>query len=660
MKLAQIAINRPLGDLFYYTIPDDLDVFVFQRVAVNFAGRDVVGFVMDIVDEDDVKDELEGITLKTIAGVIDSIPIIDERIVEIAQWMTRFYLGYFGEVISAITPSAKNPGTYKHKIPDTLQMPTLTDEQNNVYNLIKSKSDEQKVFLLHGVTGSGKTEVYKHLVKDVLNNNQSAIILIPEISLTPQTLERFYESFGKSVAVYHSRLTQNQRFGEWMRSLNGDARVVIGPRSAVFAPVKNLGLIIIDEEHEGSYKAQRSPRYHARQVAFHRIRTEGGIMVLGSATPQVESYYFAKQGVFQLVELKNRYGNIEIPKVEIVDLKKETAGNSIISKQLLLKSMQVLKDKKQVIFFLNRRGYSPVLICKDCGYTFTCPNCDVSLTFHKQQGKLMCHHCEHQQDIPTFCPECKGYNLNELGSGTEKLEATLELMFPNYRIARMDLDTTKKKGSFLKILTGMKKGEIDILVGTQMIAKGHDIAGVQLVGALLPDIILAIPDFRSSERAFVLLTQVIGRAGRRQIRGNAIIQTYMPEHYSIRIAAEQDYKKFFDIEIEKRKDFDYPPYTRMGRIVVRGLTRNKVLGFVNDVKPFIKRLKRHLKEINILGPVSCPIEKLNNQYRYHIILKAKNSQLINTAMLNIREFFRNGKYHTHTNIELDVDPINLV
>ncbi len=660
MLIAEIAINVPLDNNFYYRIPEELKVKILQRVSVNFGGRETIGYIIKIIDEKDVKEKLAGIKIKDILKIIDDDPILNEEVIETAQWISRFYVSPFSEALFAISPSAKNPKKYSHPYSFTGKLAELNVEQLLAYNEIEKFLGKPETFLIHGITGSGKTEIYKHLVKKALDLGKSSIILIPEIALTPQNLERFYESFGDEVSIYHSKLTQNEKLGEWLKALKGKSHVVIGPRSAVFSPVENLGLIVIDEEHADSYKSNNSPRYHARQVAYRRAKTLGATLVLGSATPQIETYYYSLKKEIHLIELKNRYGNIKLPSVKIIDMKDKAEEKSLISIELLKDMMETLKSKKQVLLFLNRRGFSPVLICKDCGYVFNCPNCNVSLNYHKTLGKIICHHCGHAQNHPDICPSCGNSDISELGSGTEKLESMVESFFPNYRIERMDLDTTRKRNSHLEILGKIKNREADIIIGTQMVAKGHDIAGIQLVGVILPDIILNIPDFRSMERTFILLTQVIGRAGRRDVQGEAIIQTYLPDHYSITTAAKQDYSEFFRIEIEKRRLFNYPPFKRIGRLVIRGENQGKVIEFVQKLKEYINNTIKLSPGTQILGPVSCPIEKLKNNYRYHIIIKSNYINEINKDIRVIKEFFKISSFSRHLYLEIDIDPVSLV
>ncbi len=660
MRLAEVAVNVPFEKTFHYILPEGMEPLPYARVEVDFKNRRTEAFVVRVLDESELTEDLSGVQLKTVNRIIDKEPVADRSTVEIAEWMSRYCLSPFGETLFAITPSAYRPARKEEPYYFTGEIAELTAEQDEAYRAIRETLGAHSSYLLHGVTGSGKTEVYKKLAADAIAAGRSVIILIPEISLTPQTLERFRISFGDEVALYHSRLTPGERLSEWNRALKGEAKVMIGPRSAIFAPMRDLGLIIVDEEHEPSYKSQNSPRYHARQVAFFRSKRENATLVLGSATPQVETYYHAKQGFIRLVELKNRYQTPAMPSVEIVDIKAEEKNNRTLTSPLFLELLKTLEKKKQALLFLNRRGFAPSLVCESCGFTFECPNCDVALTLHKSDKHIECHHCGYTTGVPARCPNCESQALKEIGSGTERLETLLAEQFPNANVVRVDADTTRKKGSFHDTWDEVKSGRADIIVGTQMVAKGHDIAGLQLVGAILPDITLSLPDFRSSERAFILLTQVIGRAGRRSEIGRAVIQTYMPENYAITAAAKQDYAAFYEVEIKKREAFGYPPFSRIGRVVFRGRERDKLTEFVRALQPEAGKLQAANREVKILGPVSCPMEKLNNQYRYHIIIKSQNVSAILGVMNAVKDFFRADKNSRNLHIELDLDPTNMI
>ena len=657
---AEVAVNVPVDDLYYYSIPQGMNVKLLQRVIVDLRGRHETGFVIRISDYNSIPDKIKGLKIKPVVKTVEDFLIINDDIIETARWMSNFYLSPFGETLFTLIPSAVRQKRYIHPFKYTGILAELSDDQNKALIDIEGGIGKSSTYLLHGVTGSGKTEIYKHLVKKMLSMGKSSIILIPEISLTPQTMERFYSTFGEEVLIYHSRLSPGERFGEWLRALKGESRVVIGPRSAVFMPVKNLGLIIIDEEHENSYKSGNSPRYHARQVAYHRSKRDNAVLVLGSATPQIESYYYAKKNVFHLVELKKRFGENMLPEVYISDLRNEKNKN-IITGDLLGKIIETINKKNQVLIFLNRRGFSTALICRDCGHALSCPNCNIAITYHKEIGKLVCHHCGYTLKLPDSCPFCGSTDIRELGSGTERLENILKNHFPFYRIERMDLDTTRGKSSYMDIIRRMKDHEVDILIGTQMVAKGHDIGGIHFVGVILPDIIMNIPDFRSVERTFVLLTQVIGRAGRREIRGEASIETYMPDHYAIKMAAAQDYEAFYNMEIEKRKAFGYPPFVRLGRIVLRCTDQDMLIEFSNQLKKWIMENENDFKgKTIIMGPVSCPLEKLKNNYRQHIIIKSREAAVINRFISLLKGGIKNIRNSRFVHMEIDIDPLSLI
>lgn len=660
-RIAEIALGVPLDKVFSYLLPEGMEATPYLRVKVPFAGRVMNGIITRIYPKEEASEELKAIELKTVIGPVDDRVIMTPDLIKTADWMSRYYLHSPGEIFEAMLPDCVRPRRYKHPYVESGRLPELNPEQEAAFEALKPLIGSPETALLHGVTGSGKTEVYKHLVMDCLKQGRSAIVLIPEISLTPQTLERFYQAFGELVGVYHSKLSGGERFGEWMRALNGEVKVMIGPRSAVFAPVRDLGLIIIDEEHESSYKSQNAPRYHAAQVAHFRSRNEKALIVLGSATPRIESYYYAKKGEIRLVELKSRYGQRPLPEVQTLDLtERKMTEKSLISQELLLEMGRMLSEGKQSLIFLNRRGFSPVLVCGSCGHTFKCPDCSVSLTYHRNDHSLNCHHCGHAEGVPPKCPSCGSTELKDLGSGTERVEHQIEALFPKARIERMDLDTTRGKHSHEEILGRMKQGEADILIGTQMVAKGHDIAGIDLVGVILPDIILNIPDFRSSERTFVLLTQVIGRAGRESGKGRAIIQTYASGHEAVVCASRQDYQAFYGKEIQTREAFYYPPFCRLGRVVIRSKDPVVLKDWVEALRPMVSGLSRPGQPLRILGPVTCPLEKLQNYYRYHIIFKSITYNDINMCLRKIKEYWRNSKNGRHIHLELDVDPVSMV
>lgn len=507
-------------------------------------------------------------------------------------------------------------------------MPVLTREQDKAVTAIVSSLDNVSPapFLLHGVTASGKTEVYMRVIEAVLARGKSAIVLVPEISLTPQMTEGFSERFGQDVAVLHSRLSPGERYDEWRRVERGDARIVVGARSAIFAPVENLGLIVVDEEHENSYKQEESPRYHARDVACERARISKAVCVLGSATPSVESYYKALHGEYRLLELPHRVGMWEMPTVEVVDMREELAkGNRSMFSQALSEAISDrLTRGEQIILFLNRRGYSTFVLCRECGYSMRCPECDVALTYHAAESNIRCHYCDYEEPVPSVCPNCGGRYIRYFGAGTQKIEGEVKRAFSHARTCRMDTDTTRRKGAHEEIVSKFKRGDYDILVGTQMVAKGLDFPNVTLVGVVSADTCLNLPDYKAGERTFQLLTQVAGRAGRSKKSGHVIVQTYSPEHYAIELGKTYDYRGFYDEEIACRSEGLYPPFSRLVLIVVSGKGLSAVeryaISLVRALRAQIKSEKQ-LKGIRILGPAPCALARVKGMHRWQILLK---------------------------------------
>ncbi|AIS52593.1 primosomal protein N' [Thermoanaerobacter kivui] len=539
----------------------------------------------------------------------------------------------------------------------------LKEEQEKAVTEVK-KSMEKDVFekyLLFGVTGSGKTEVYLQLIDECIKSGKSAIVLVPEISLTPQTIERFVSRFGNKVAVIHSGLSPGERFDEWRKVKNGVVDVVVGVRNAVFAPFKNLGLIIIDEEHETTYKqSDMRPKYNAKEVAEKRCELENAVLVMASATPSLETYYKATKGEYKLLRLTKRI-NVSMPHIEVVNMSDELArGNtSIFSRKLFSYIKENLQKKEQTILFLNRRGYSSFVSCRDCGYVPKCPNCDISLTYHFEDKRLVCHYCGYQEAMRDTCPKCGSKRIRYLGIGTERVENDIKKFFPKARVLRMDVDTTKKKGSHEKIFYDFRSGKADILIGTQMISKGFDIPNVTLVGVILADITLNLPDFRSSERTFQLLTQVAGRAGRGEKPGRVVIQTYEEDHYSIIASKYQNYVRFYNEEIKYREIFRYPPFSHLMNIVISGEEEEEVKNIAANVYLMCQKIVNKLqnKSYNkILGPAPAPIRKINNRYRWQVILKSEDRNVL----VDIAEKVQTMKYPKNIRISVDIDPLNIM
>ena len=539
----------------------------------------------------------------------------------------------------------------------------LTEEQQNAYNKvaldITTNSYEQ--FLLYGVTGSGKTEVYLQLIGKALEQDKTAIVLVPEISLTPQMIDRFIARFNKDeIAVLHSKLSIGERYDEWNKIKEGKAKIIIGARSAIFAPTENIGIIIIDEEHDSSYKSEAIPKYDAKEIAKKIAKENDCPLVLGSATPDLVTYYKARQGKITLLELTKRANNSKLPEVEIVDLKMELAnGNrSMLSVKLHDEIEQNLKEKRQTILFLNRRGFSTFIMCRECGYTVKCKNCNISMTYHKTENKLKCHYCGYEENVVTICPECHSDKIRYFGTGTQKLEQEINKIFPEASTIRMDIDTVTKKNSHEEILNKFKDENIDILIGTQMVVKGHHFPNVTLVGVIAADSSLNIDDYRANERTFQILTQVAGRAGREQLNGNVIIQTYNPDNFSIICAQKQDYEMFYNTEIALREQLKYPPFCDIILIGFNSLSEKEIMDASIKIYNYLKT-NLNGKEFNVLKPMPSPIDKIQNRYRWRIIIKGNMTEAANNVLNTCLRKFYNSNYK-NTRVAVDVNPNNMI
>lgn len=533
---------------------------------------------------------------------------------------------------------------------------TLNSAQKQVVAKIKELEEKSSnVYLLHGVTGSGKTQVYMEIIQQVLEKNQQVILLIPEIALTYQNVTRFYQRFGEQVSVIHSRMSYGERFDQFERAKNGEVTVMIGPRSALFTPFPNLGFIIIDEEHESSYKSESIPRYHGREVAIQRGKLCGCSVLLGSATPSVESYYRSQTGEYVLLELPYRAKHQPLPTTEIVDLRQELRqGNrSIISRSLQEKIEKRLEAKQQVMLFVNRRGLMGTLSCRACGHVIKCPHCDVALSLH-QKKKLRCHYCGYETYEVTKCPSCNSVHIGKFRAGTQRYEEMIQQLFPQAKILRMDLDTTKGKEGHQKILKAFEEREADILIGTQMMIKGHDFSNVTLVGILAADLSLNGTDYSCGERTFQLLTQAAGRAGRGTLPGEVVIQTYQPEHEIILAAAKQDYKEFYQGEIQYRKLLHYPP---SGTILLIQITSKMEPEAEAMAQFFVREIKKNNPKLVVLGPTDATVAKISDVYRKAIYLKHKDVDCLIHIKDVIEEYLLTQKHFLHTSVSFDINPI---
>jgi len=662
MKYASCVIRLPIDRSFTYRIPQRLEgeIDIGKRVWIPFGPRKVIGYVVDILNKIDIED------VRPIESVIDREPIISNELLRLAKWISTYYICSWGEAIDATIPGVLKKGKTSIKPREPFKRRSFkktsdllpTDEQKKALKVIKVALDKSRfsVFLLHGITASGKTEVYMQAIGHALSNNRSSIVLVPEISLTPQTVERFKSRFGNNVAVMHSGLIGSKRFHEYKRIRDGQARIVVGARSAIFSPIKDLGLVIVDEEHETSYKQETAPRYHAREVAIKRAELTNSTVILGSATPSLESYYNTKKEKYGLIELTKRMKDIDLPKVTIIDMRKELYQRhyaTIFSRPLREYIEKVMAKRQQAILFLNRRGFSTFINCRKCGTVQRCKKCDSVLVYHFSKKRLVCHYCNWSLDPPQICPKCRSSYVKYFGMGTERVESELHRYFPEGRMDRMDTDTTKKRGSHDKILGRFKRHNISILVGTQMIAKGLDFPKVTLVGVISADTTLNLPDFRASERTFNLLTQVAGRAGRSTEGGKVIIQTYTPDHYAITTASEHDYSAFYKREIQSRRELELPPFVNLIRLMLRSKKEERVIKAANDLA---KIIKKKIKTVKVLGPAPAIISKVRNQYRWNIVLKTKS---IESTTIELKKTMERLKRPSGVSIVIDVDPLSV-
>ena len=569
-------------------------------------------------------------------------------------------------VIELVAVEKIREGDWALDLPET-QPVSLNKGQREILGEIRKALGETKYspFLIHGITGSGKTQIYIKAIREVLKDGKQALILVPEISLTPQIISRFKANFGEKVGCLHSRLSAGERFDTWRRVRSGELSIVVGARSAVFSPFQNLGMIVVDEEHVPSYKQDDpAPRYNARDVAVMRAKLNEAVVILGSATPSLESYYNAQRGKYALCQLKERVAKQKLPNVKIVDLTEERkAGNRNFLSSRLRTLLQDRMDKgEQALLFLNRRGFSTFVKCQDCGHIEKCPHCDITLTFHRTDFSLRCHYCSYQKKAPNLCPNCQGHRFMYKGAGTQKIEEELKEHLPKALMERMDLDTTVKKGAHKKLLSDFGKKKFGILLGTQMITKGLDFPDVTLVGVISADTGLDLPDFRSKERTFQLLTQVAGRAGRGTLEGEVIVQTYYPEDWTIKLAASHDFEEFYLKELEQRRELGYPPFNHLILVVFSGKSLRKVTSCAQNFSSTLKRRMKsgRQKRAEILGPAPAPLSKIKNQYRWQLLIKTKSINSISSLIRKILEGEKNAKKKEAVRITVNVDPMDML
>lgn len=660
-----ISVLFPINaEAFTYLVPEEFEskVKVGLRVLAPFKRGKEVGIIQAIESMPQAI-SLKKISIKKIESVLDEEPLVLENLLKLINWVGQYYISTSGMALKTAIPlgvlEGKKGGkgiiTYPAALKQIKEF-ILTPEQKKVLSEINTA--QSGAFLLHGVTGSGKTEIYIRAIEAL--GDKQAIVLVPEIALTAQIIDRFRSRFHERVAFFHSGISLGEKIAQWWRIRDGDVKVVIGVRNAVFAPFRNLGLIVVDEEHEASYKQFEGLRYNARDVALIRARIEGIKIILGSATPSIETFYNAKKGNLKYLALNYRIEQKPLPDVEIIDMTKEDKKTVSFSNKFLNVLEENLARGYQALIMLNRRGYCPFLMCTECGYIFKCPACSISLTYHKDTKTLNCHYCNSHLKPQDLCPNCKGTKIRYVGLGTQRIEEELHEMIPTLSLKRMDRDTTRKKLSHYRIVKDMEEKKIDMLLGTQMVAKGHDFPDVTLACIVFADVTLNLPDFRSSERAFQLFTQFAGRAGRGETIGKVYIQTYEPEHYVFNYVRNHDYIGLYQKEIGLRKELSYPPFSKMIRIILSFRNKDVIENAIKDISEKLKTVieKPSLStSIEILGPAPAPIEKLRNLWRWHLILKGKNSKTLRHKALKISEAIKDIK---GIKINVDVDPINLM
>jgi len=655
-----LVFNIPSERAFSYLGDEKGEAAVGKRAMVPFGGRDCMGYITSKKNAPPHGRASESI--KRIRRVVDKEPVFDERDLELAKWMAGYYFCGLGQALQAMIPSGKRAADFPSLAGDeeiTASPLALSEEQQWALDAIIKKENSSSpgatpLFYLFGITGSGKTEVFLRAAEAMLKEGKSVIYLVPEISLTHQTADVIWKRFGNAAATIHSGMSPAARLSEWMRIRAGQVKIVVGPRSAVFAPVVNLALIIIDEEHDGSYKSGNTPRYHARQTAMRRCAAEGARLLMGSATPSAEAWKLMKDGVIKRLDLSRRLSGGEIPDIIPVSLEKT---DGCLTRELKEEIRVTARMKKQTILFLNRRGFAYYYHCRSCGYELTCKHCSVSLTWYKSRNKAICHYCGYSVTPPSVCPQCGSVEAGFSGFGTEMIEEEVRRTFPDLRITRIDADTTEKKGSLKKALDLFRAGEIDILLGTQMVAKGLNFPGVRLVGVILADMGLQLPDFRAAERTFALVVQVAGRSGRYFSDGKVVVQTLRPHDPAIVKSCALDVEGFFEIELNQRHTLSFPPYTRLIRFTLRSRDEKRTLAAASALASIALPLLP--PGADALGPAECPLGIISNQYRRHLIIRGKNMATLHAsagAMLAQYEKQKDSKVY----LEVDVDPVSVL
>lgn len=698
-EIVEVALGLPIDRLFHYTVPPELrkEVAIGKRVLVPFGRRRLLGYVVGFPIPNEVK-RPEG--LKEIAGIIDQEPVIIPQMLKLTMWMSEYYLASWGEALEAVLPGGMRgytkPDTRYHPSlrsgylvegprasargkPDTRirdqgsgignqgdrVRPKFAEEQKRALEVIKRSIDgnSAEVILLQGVRGSGKRYIYLEAIAYTLHKRKRAILLLPEISLAPQMVAKFKARFGERIGILHSKLSPGQRYDEWCKIKDGQVDIVVGVRSAVFAPLPNLSLIVIDQEHDTSYKEEGKPRYHARDVAGMRAEYEGATVILASAAPAIESYYSARMGKHKLVRL-SRWNRDEraLPPVKIVDMSKEPrrkGGQAILSQELQEAIEGRLGKGSKVVLFLNRRGFASFILCRRCGKVLRCPNCNLTLSFHYATRELKCHHCSYRKKAPGICPDCGSNYIGYLGVGTQKVEQELRRSFPRARILRLDVDTVKGKGS---ILDAFREDATDILVGTQLVIKGMDFPADTLLGIVSADTALNLPDFRASERTFQLIGEAVGWVGRGSPPCEVVLQTYLPDQHAISCACQGAYEAFYREELRNREELAYPPFSHLIKIVLRGTVQAQVMKTAQELARILARERQRegFDSITILGPIAAPLSKIRGKFRWQVFLKGADSDQLHSLMKSVLAKASSLLQMRTVHVDIDVDPVDML
>lgn len=655
----KVLLDLPFSKELTYAVPAEIEdqASVGKRVEVPFrSSKKKTAYIIECVQEMNVK-----YTIKPVSRIIDEEPLFGQSEIDLAYWMADFYLCSPGEALSLQIPGGRRDKVVSIALAEedisTAPVENLTEYQERAINEINLKKD--KMYYLYGVTGSGKSEVYFRCAEQVIKEGKQVIYLVPEITLTHQLVQQVGKRFEGKVALLHSGMSASQRLSQWRKIKRGEVSIVIGVRSAIFAPFENLGMVIIDEEHENSYKSGQTPRYHARQIAQRKCQKTGATLIMGSATPSLESWKLMNEGRIKRLDLPYRVGNGTIPSMRIVDM---LGQRSLISQELHDAIEETLKNKKQVILFLNRRGFSYFFHCKSCGYEMKCPHCSVSLTYHRSDDSMVCHYCGYKTRPIKICPDCHSLDVGYSGFGTEMVEQEIKNQFPFATIDRLDGDVAKVKKNVFKVLDKFKSGETNILLGTQMVAKGFNFPNVELVGIVLADSGINIPDFRSQERTYGLITQVAGRAGRFSDKGKVFIQTFKPRNDAIQYAVHSMSEEFYRNELEVRRETGFPPYARQLNLVIRGRDLEKVESSADIICDILNRLSDQIpssvgERPEIIGPSECAIAKINNNFRFNILLQHTD---IRICQWLVKSMLENYKMPSTLYLEIDVDPLQMI